>query len=183
MATSTIGIRNREPGTTHWGAIFGGTFVYIAVMSTFGLMLASAIFASAGWSSLGFVIWNAVVAIISLYIAGRATGHLAAVTDKNIGMWHGLITFGMSFLASVIVLGIVFLTAAPYSSAPGAATGSSNAVLGRDLISVASTGGWALWCAMIFGFIAAAMGGSQGARENVIERPAEVEQPNLRRVA
>lgn len=180
MATS-IGARDLGPGTTHWGAIFGGTFIYIAVMSTFGLMLASAIFASAGWSSLGFMIWNAVVAIISLYIAGRATSHLAAVADKGIGMWHGLITFGMSFLASVIVLGIVFLTAAPYSGAVG--TGTSNATLGRDLISVASTGGWALWCAMILGFIAAAMGGSQGARENVIGSPAEVEQPNLRRVA
>jgi hypothetical protein len=157
---------------TAWGAIFGGTFVYIAVMSTFGLMLSSAIFSSSGWTSLGFTIWNAIVAIIALYIAGRATSHLARIADRGIGAWHGLITFGMSFIATVLVLGVALSTAAPYSMR---AAGNTN--VAGNLIGVASGGGWALWCAMFLGFIAAAIGGSQAADLGAIrtvEPPAEI---------
>jgi len=179
MGSSIIATRNLEVerGTTHWGAIFGGTFVFVAVMSTFGLMLASAIFASAGWTSLGFVIWNAIVAIISLYIAGRATAHLARLTDRSIAMWHGLVTFGMCFVCTALLLGIALLTAAPYS----AQAASRNPISG-NLIAVAASGGWALWIAMFLGFIAAAWGGSHAAGP-VAVRTVEEEQSGIRRVA
>ena len=179
MASTVVGPRlYADESKTAWGAIFGGTFVYIAVMSTFGLMLSSAIFSSSGWTSLGFTIWNAIVAIISLYIAGRATSHLARVTDRSIGMWHGLITFGMSFIATVLVLGIALATAAPFSRA---AAGNTN--VAGNLISVASGGGWVLWCGMFLGFIAAAIGGSQAAAENTTITRAVEPPSELRRVA
>lgn len=179
MASTVVGSRvYGDESKTAWGAIFGGTFVYIAVMSTFGLMLSSAIFSSSGWTSLGFTIWNAIVAIISLYIAGRATSHLARVTDRNIGMWHGLITFGMSFIATILVLGVALASAAPFSRA---AAGNTN--VAGNLISLASGGGWALWCGMFLGFIAAAIGGSHAAASDAgvtrtVEPPTE-----FRRVA
>ena len=174
MGSSVVGPTAYDNNSrTGWGAIFGGTFVYIAIMSTFGIVLSSVIFASAGWTSLGFEIWNAVVAIISLYFAGRATAHLARISDRSIGMWHGVVTFGMSFFATVLVLGITTLAAAPYSRAAAVNAGSAGGVLG-----VLSGGGWALWCAMVVGFAAAALGGMQGASENPpavrTEAPGEI---------
>jgi len=165
-------------GRTAWGAIFGGTFVYVAFMSTFGLMLSSAIFSSYGWTSLGFVIWNSIVAIISLYIAARATSHLARISDRSIGMWHGLVTFGLSFVATALILGLALATAAPYSIR---AAGNTN--VAGNLISVTASGGWALWCAMFLGFIAAAIGGSQAAAANVAAMHAAEPPAEIRRVA
>jgi hypothetical protein len=181
MGSNVVGTRNLNAGggTIHWGAIFGGTFVFIAVMSTFGLLLASAIFASAGWTSFGFMIWNAVVAIISLYIAGWATAHLAAVTDRSIGMWHGLVTFGMCFISTILVGRMLLLTAAPYS-----AQAATNHAVAGNLMAVAVGGGWTLWIAMFLGFIAAAWGGTQAAEGNVaMLTRTPVEQPDIHRVA
>jgi len=163
---------------TAWGAIFGGTFVYIAIMSTFGFLLSSAIFASAGWNSTGFLIWNTIVAIISLYFAGRATSHLAAISDRNLGAWHGIVTFGMSFVATVLVLGIALGSAAPYSQQAAA-----NSNVSGNLISVAGGGGWALWCAMFLGFIAAAIGGANAVRPLAETRTQSEADAGIRRVA
>jgi len=96
---------------TCWGAIFGGTFLYLAIMATFG-SLGAAIFAGVG-SSEGIKIWMTILAIISLYFAGHVAGRLSGAADRNVGMWNGLITFGMCF-ASVLVLGIALATASPY---------------------------------------------------------------------
>jgi membrane-associated HD superfamily phosphohydrolase len=174
MGSSVVGPMAYDNNSkTGWGAIFGGTFVFIAIMSTFGLVLSSVIFASAGWTSLGFVIWNAVVAIISLYFAGRAAAHLARISDRNIGMWHGIVTFGMCFVATVLIAGIATLGAAPYSRAAATNAGSAT-----GLLAVLSGGGWALWCAMAIGFAAAAFGGMTGATENPpatrTEAPGEI---------
>jgi hypothetical protein len=148
-------------------------------MSTFGLMLSSAIFAGAGWTSLRFVIWNSVVAIISLYIAGRATGHLSGVTDRNIGLWHGIATFGMCFVSTIVVLSVLLRTTAPYSARAG------STMVAPNVLSVAVGSSWVLWCAMILGFIGAAIGGSHAAGRNVgaVHKTTVEQQPDIRRVA
>jgi hypothetical protein len=165
---------------TAWGAIFGGTFVYLAIMMTFGVTLASAIFSSSGWTSTGFAIWLAVVGIISLYFAGRATGHLARVTDRNIGMWHGLVTFGMSVFATILVVGITVLTAAPYARAAAA-----NTMRPAGMLGTLSSGGWALFLSLLFGFIGAAIGGAHAAQSNrnAVAPGTTAERPDIRRVA
>ncbi len=137
---------------TAWGAIFGGTFVYLAIMATFGA-LAGAIFASAG-NATGMIVWMTILGIISMYFAGRAAGHLANVPDRNTGMYHGLITFGMSVFATILVLALA------YGSTLGG-TVKATATLNRwDIIGVASNGGWGLFVSLFLGFCAAILGGA-----------------------
>ena len=141
---------------TCWGAIFGGTFLYLAIMATFG-SLGAAIFAGVG-SSEGIKIWMTILAIISLYFAGHVAGRLSGAADRNVGMWNGLITFGMCF-ASVLVLGIALATASPYVvGAAGPRTARLN------LVGVAAHGRWGLFIALFLGFIAAAIGGSRAIK-------------------
>lgn len=71
-----------------WGAIWAGDFVFVGIWSVFGL-LGMAIFASAANAntqnpvmgmSVGMGIWAVVLTIVAMYVAGRETGRLAAVT-------------------------------------------------------------------------------------------------------
>ncbi len=172
MATNEINTPYLCGSRTAWGAIFGGTFLYLAIMATFGA-LGLALFASAGWSATGMEVWMTVLAIISLYFAGRAAGQLANVTERNSGIYQGLITFGMSFFATVLVLGIALATTV-------APTGREAAVTRYDLLSVAANGGWALFVALFLGLIAAAIGGSHAVPRT---RATVTERPDIRRVA
>ncbi len=174
MATNVVGTTNYNMGSrTGWGAIFGGTFVYLAIMATFGA-LGAAIFASVT-NAAGLKVWMVVLAIISLYFAGRTAGHLANADDRNIGLYHGLITFGMCVFTTILILGMAFLTAAPY-----ARTATTNTSVSYDLVRVGSQGGWGLFVALILGFIAAMIGGAHAAPK-AIKRGDE--RPDLRRVA
>ena len=89
---------------TDWGAIWAGLFTFTAIWSIFGL-LGLAIFAGteapagavagAGMGlSLGMDIWIVVLTIIAMYVAGRETGHLAAVTNRHDGLLHGFGRWG-----------------------------------------------------------------------------------------
>lgn len=157
---------------TSWGAIFGGTFVYLAVMATFG-SLGGAIFADAG-NATGMIVWMTILAIISLYVAGRASGALAGVRERTVGMYQGLITFGMSVFASILVLSLV------WASTTAAGTQAAGAVTRWDVVSIAGTGGWGLFFALFFGMLGAIAGGSQSAPARLAE---VVEHPEARRAA
>jgi hypothetical protein len=151
---------------TGWGAIFGGTFVYLAIMATFGA-LGGAIFARAR-SVTGMAVWMTILGIIALYFAGRASATLANVHDRNTGMYHGLIAFGLSVFASILVLALVF-----GSTVGGTAT--TGAALNRgDIVSVASRGRWGLFIALFLGMIGAAVGGSQAAPKEPRAEPREI---------
>jgi hypothetical protein len=154
-----------------WGAIFGGTFVYMAIMATFG-SLGGAIFADAGHAA-GMVVWMTILAIISLYVAGHASGVLSRVRDRSTGSYQGLITFGMCVFSTILVLSLTW--------ASTTAAGSQTGITRWDVVNVAGTGGWGLFCGLFFGMLAAMGGGSRAAND---QTTAEViERPELHRVA
>jgi hypothetical protein len=169
MSMATNALEYNPTSRTAWGAIFGGTFVYLTIMATFGA-LGAAIFASAP-NGTGLRVWMTILTIISLYFAGRASGRLVNTTDRNIGTYQGLITFGMSVFTTVLLLGIAFLSAAPYSRAAAATTRVSG-----DLVSVGASGGWYLFVALFLGMLCCVAGGSQSvprAKATVTEHPGE----------
>ncbi len=141
---------------TAWGAIFGGTFVYLAIMATFGA-LGAAIFASAG-NSTGMIVWMTILGILSLYFAGHACGRLAGVADRNTGLYHGLITFGMSVFATILVLALAF------GSTVGGTARTATALNRWDIVGVASNGGWGLFVSLFLGFIACSIGAAHAVR-------------------
>ena len=55
----------------------------------------------------GIAIWRIILTIIAMYVAGRETGHAAAVTNRHDGLMHGMIMFGLA-VVSVLILTSLF---------------------------------------------------------------------------
>ncbi|MFL6437034.1 MAG: hypothetical protein ACJ71Q_05595 [Terriglobales bacterium] len=158
-----------------WSAIFGGTFVFLAIEVTFGI-LGTAVFASAtapangnavtGGMSAGIGIWAVVLSIIALYFGGRSAAVLSRTANPHIGMYHGFVTFGMAIFSSILITSMV-LTGTVSGAASSASLG---AVRVADVLAV---GGYWLFVALLLGLIAATAGGRQGvatASTRAIER-------------
>lgn len=156
------------PRRLSWGAIWAGVFTFWAIWMVFEI-LAFAIFGSranaagtvAGRGA-GIAIWTIILTIIAMYVAGRETGHAAAVTNRHDGLMHGMIMFGLA-VVSVLVLSSLF----------GAVLSGGTGIQGTSPrgIGIFAGFGWAGFIALLLGWLAAMGGGSQGvARRN--EPPA-----------
>ncbi len=183
MASVTT-IVPREGPRTSWSGIFAGTFVFLAIELTFGV-LGMAVFASSATPtaahpvtgmSTGIGIWMIVVSIIALFFAGRTAGHLSSAYRQLTGLYQGLVTFGMSCFAAVLI------TSMALTSTAGPSVNPANPALypTNSLLDIAANGGWMLWIAMLLGGIAACMGGASAVPKN-LQVPAE--RPNVRNVA
>jgi hypothetical protein len=166
MATqSTTYLPNPPICRLSWSGIFSGTFLFLAIEATFGI-LGVAIFTQAmspntatavsPGVSIGSGIWMVVLSIIALYFAGKLASRVSGSITRNAGMYAGLVTFGMcvfaSFLITSLTLGNNFRLQANMASASGAAV--------ADFIIV---GGYWLFAALVLGMIAAASGGLHGS--------------------
>ena len=181
--TTTPGeLGSYRPSAISWGSIFAGCFMFIAIEVTFGL-LGLAIFASAanpnaahpvGGMSTGIGIWTIVLSIIALYFAGKTAARLSGAVTSNIGLYHGLVTYGMSIFATVLI-------AAMTLGSTVAGNANLNGVNNATVASTISTGGWWIFFACLLGMIAAAIGGSHGVRNQMRAPVANIEHDrNLR---
>lgn len=145
-----------------WSGIFAGTFVFLAIESTFGI-LGAAIFASAGnpgaavptepTLSVGLQVWMIILSIIALYFAGKTSSKmLFRSADRNLGMYHGLVTFGMSIFATILI----------FAMALGSTTTAAATRLGGIAGYISNGGEYWLFAAFVLSMIAAAVGGMHG---------------------
>ena len=183
MADGYIDRRANLGSHISWPAIFAGTFVFLAIEVTFGV-LGTAIFANASnpnsahpvtGMSAGIGIWLVILSIIALYYGGRTAAALSGANDRHTGMYHGLATFGFSVFTSIVVAALVLGTTVPNPAA--AVSNASPATVG----SVVTTAGYWLFVALLLGMIAAAMGGTQAGKR--LQPRADEEAPGIRRVA
>ncbi len=184
MATQTYDVvPPREAGYFSWASIFAGTFVFLAIEVTFGV-LGAAIFASAanpaqahpvsGGISAGLGIWMVILSIIAVYYGAKTAGRLARTSDRNRGMYQGLVVFGMSIFTSILVTALSVGAAAPGSLNPGAHGANSVA-------DVVAKGGYWLFVGLVLSMIAAGIGGAHGASTKQL--PPVERRDNLRQVA
>ncbi len=148
-----------------WSGIFSGTFLFLAIEATFGV-LGVAIFTEAinprsanpiGLGiSIGSGIWMIVLSIFALYFAGKLASTQSFTTNRNSGMYAGLVTFGMCIFASFLVTSLVL----------GSSFGFHAGVANSAAFTVADfivAGGYWLFAALVLGMIAAASGGIHGS--------------------
>ena len=146
-----------------WSGIFSGTFLFLAIEATFGV-LGVAIFTSAinprsanpigTGVSIGSGIWMIVLSIIALYFAGKLASIQSVTATRNSGMYAGLVTFGMCIVASFLITGSTL------GSTFGLHGANANALTVADFIVA---GGYWLFAALVLGMIAAASGGIHGS--------------------
>jgi len=183
MSTYPV-VTDRDRGLS-WSAIFGGTFVFLAIEVTFGI-LGMAVFASAaatgatrgvtGGITIGAGIWGVVVSIIALYFGGRSAAVISRTRDPQIGMYHGLVTFGMAIFSSILISSMVLTGTVADAANPG------NLGAGRVAADVAVGGYW-LFVALILGLIAAAAGGRHGVAGRALQAVERPVVPEPRKVA
>lgn len=147
-----------------WTGIFAGTFLFLAIEATFGV-LGVAIFASAtnpnvanpvGFGiSAGLGIWMVILSIIALYFGGKLAARLSGSSTRNLGMYAGLVTFGMCIFTAVL------MTALALSATVSGSTGIASAGPVR-VADIITTSGYWLFVALVLGMISAASGGIHG---------------------
>jgi hypothetical protein len=143
-----------------WSGIFSGTFLFLAIEATFGV-LGSAVFHSALKTSsasaaspnigVGAGIWMVVLSIIALYFGGRLASTYSATATGNAGMYAGLVTYGVCILVAILVAALVSL-----------ACGAAAARAGSTVPNFIIPSRYWLSAAMVLGMIAAAVGGIHG---------------------
>lgn len=128
-----------------WSSVFAGTFVFLAIEVTFGL-LALAIFGreTSGLSA-GAGIWMIILSIIALYFGAKTAAHFSGEDRRLNGMYYGLVTFGLSIFSSILIAAM----------AVGSMANPARALLN----GVAANAAW-LFITLILGGIAAALGGA-----------------------
>jgi hypothetical protein len=148
-----------------WSGIFAGTFLFLAIEATFGI-LGVAIFASATnphsqnpvgpGISVGVGIWMVVLSIIALYFSGKLASRLSGATDRNLGMYVGLVTYGMCIFSSILVTAFVLSSTVAGSTAIAYASPTR-------MVDMLVTGGYWLFAALVLAMIAGASGGIHGS--------------------
>ncbi len=168
---------------TAWGAIFGGTFAFLAVWATFGT-LGLAIFASnanpnaakpLSGMPVGEGFWIAILSIIALYVGGRVTAALAGIRTRTDGVMHGLIMFGLSVFSAILIAALIA------GSTTVTTTAASLTAHSPYLLSEIAGSGYILFVSLILGGCAAMLGGTHGLPRAT--RVAATEVPEVRRIA
>ncbi|HKR82689.1 MAG TPA: hypothetical protein VJS37_00870, partial [Terriglobales bacterium] len=110
--------------------------------------------------SIGIAIWGVILTIIAMYVAGWETGRLAAVTNRHDGLIHGMIMFGLSVVAGIVltVLGGAVLSGG---------TGVQGSAHSGYVLGAFANLGWAGFVALLLGWLAAMGGGSQGSSRRI----------------
>ncbi|HEU5411112.1 MAG TPA: hypothetical protein VFU57_08835 [Candidatus Acidoferrales bacterium] len=152
-----------------WGAIWAGTFSFLAIWSIFGV-LGMAVFATAAnpnaprpvrGMGTGMDIWAIVLTIIAMYVAGMVTGKLAGIATARDGAVHGMAMFGLSVVGVLLILGLgeSAIVGGTANGTPYLTTHSSY------ILSLFSSIGWVGFVAMFLGWLAAMGGASTGMKQ------------------
>jgi|GEM_PF-829615 len=164
-----VAVPGRSPYFWSWAGIFSGAFVYVMIETTFGL-LGAAIWSSASpttggipttpLTATGFQVWMVVLTIIALYFAGKTSSKLLyGGVDRNLGMYHGFVTFGMCVVTTLLVIALA--TAGSTVVYTGAAAPMHSISLTGYIGQGAE---WWLFVTFVLSMIAAAFGGMHGVR-------------------
>lgn len=168
-----------------WSSIFAGTFVFLAIEITFGV-LGVAIFASAtnpasanpvgAGISLGLGVWMLVLTIIALHFAGRVASSLSTVADRASGMWQGLVTYGLCLFTTLLIASMSIVSTASAATATNPTEGY--------IVHAITTGGWWLFFILVCGMIAAGVGGAHATRVGLTNvAPLDERDTGVRKIA
>jgi hypothetical protein len=127
-------------------------------------MLGEAIFATSanpnaaepvGGMSVGMGVWATVLTIIAMYVAGRVTAHFANYADRTSRIMHGMAMFGLSVIATIVLVILSGTAIAGGAPVPGSTHSSY-------MLTVFSDIGWVGFAALLLGWLAAIGGAAHG---------------------
>lgn len=146
-----------------WNAIWTGLFTFIGIWSVFGLLGVAIVPAGNASAKVGLGIWSVILTAIAMFIAGRQTGSGARLAGRYDGVRHGMVMFGLSLVATILLMmsGSVFLTDFP---------ALTTAARSSDLVQVFTSSGWVPFAALFLGWLGAILGASSSGSSKTAER-------------
>lgn len=142
-----------------WGAIWAGVAVTIgmeALFLSFGVFIDAVLGGSTNWA----MAWYLVTMAVSFSVGARAAARLSDVSVRQISILHGLATWGLATLATVLIGGLVlwaFLYMRSTAVAVGATPVSAPAAWG----AIEMYGG-VIWGGVVLSLLGAFFGGISG---------------------
>lgn len=136
-----------------WGAIWAGLFTFVAIWSIFEV-LGFVIFAgeSLAHMGMGMGIWTIILTIIAMWVAGHETGKLAGLNGRYEATMHGMVMFGLSVTAMIVLIlsgGILF---------------AGNASASLHNMTALDSSGWVVFLSLLLGWLAAMWGAASSVR-------------------
>jgi hypothetical protein len=150
-------------GGTDWSAIWAGVFTFVGVWSVFELLGIAIFPAVNAGAKVGLGIWSVILTAIAMLIAGRQTRSSARLGGHYDGARHGMIMFGLSLSAAIVLLmsGTVLLTDVP---------AVNTSARGSDLVRVFTSSDWVPFATLFLGWVGAIIGASSGGPSKTGER-------------
>jgi hypothetical protein len=140
-----------------WGAIWGGTMVTIGLellFLAFGIFIEAAL---GGGSTIWAIVWYLVTMGVSYYAGAWTAARLSDVSVRQVCVLHGLSTWGLSTLGTVILLGVATTTIMGFGRAAGLITLTQANLWGNTELYLG-----VVWGGIMLSFITAYLGGASG---------------------
>ena len=157
-----------------WGSIWAGVMVTIgmeALFLSFGIFIDAVFGGSAIWG----MAWYLITMAVSFYAGAWSAARLSDVSVREISILHGLTTWGLATLATVVIIGVVLWaglqlgTTIALSRAAGGAVFSTTAAWGYT-----EEYAGLIWGGIMLALMTAYLGGAAGfpgARTSVGQQP------------
>ncbi|MHA6587323.1 type III secretion system translocon subunit SctE [Aerococcus mictus] len=138
-----LGANDAEAGyNLSWGAVFAGLVTFIALLINFSLIGNAIGFGMIQPSAqnpldgvgTGVMVWS----VISLALSFLGSGFVAGVTARRVGAVHGFLSWAISLVVTVVLLGQIVASVLGFA---GNVIGQTASVAGDAVTSVASNAG------------------------------------------
>ncbi len=153
LSVRTEGYSSSTTGSTDWSAVWAGLFTFIGIWSVFELLGLALFPAASSGERMALGIWSIILTAIAMFIAGRQTGSSVRLSGHFDGARHGMILFGLSVAAMVVLVmsGSVALTDFPAINASARSS---------DFVRVFTGSEWVPFAASFLGWVGAIIGAS-----------------------
>lgn len=146
-----------------WGPVWAGFFTVLGTVVLLRLFGAALGLGTIGFAALPNLaspagIWEAIVALVGLFIGGWLAARLSAVGGHGLGLIQGVLVWGLTLTLSVV------LTALGLGPILGVILGALSPTIGGFAIAVALTARQFAFGVLLIGLVVAALGGWIGAR-------------------
>jgi hypothetical protein len=144
-----------------WGAIWAGAMVTLgmeALFLSFGIFIDAALDGSTPWA----MAWYLVTMAISFFVGGWSAARLSDVPAREISVLHGLTTWGLATLSTVLIFGAVVLSGVRLGTAlvlSGPAAAPAPAAF--NLWGPLEEYGGLIWGGVVLSLLTACLGGAR----------------------
>lgn len=155
-----------------WGSVISGSLLTVSLLilsSVFAYACGVPAFRGTGTYGFGAGVWSVISSIIAFFFGGWLASHLAAATDRQYRMLHGVAVWSLALPLILILFGTGLTVLTNRAGFVGSDV-TRMAITGTPMVGPAIQGvsnvgaAWGGFISLVLGLIAAGIGGSAAER-------------------